>query len=160
DLAFALAVARQERRLRLRVGDVHAADPGQQELASDRGHGVEQLDPCAARRQHFGGHQPGGAATDDGDVGSGASGGVGHGGAGSDVKAAFYPRLGSPALSSARASGRVWASSQSRARAMSGLYPSVDPEGLLEYSVVYTDRSLNHMSQSFQGVMRDISSTL
>ena len=43
---------------------------------------------------------------------------------------------------------------------MSGLYPSVDPEGLLEYSVVYTDRSLNHMSQSFQGVMRDISSTL
>ena len=43
---------------------------------------------------------------------------------------------------------------------MSGLYPNVDPEGLLEYSVVYTDRSLNHMSQSFQGVMRDISSTL
>lgn len=43
---------------------------------------------------------------------------------------------------------------------MSGLYPSIDPEGLLEYSVVYTDRSLNHMSQSFQGVMRDISSTL
>lgn len=43
---------------------------------------------------------------------------------------------------------------------MSGLYPSVDPEGLIEYSVVYTDRSLNHMSQSFQGVMRDISSTL
>ena len=43
---------------------------------------------------------------------------------------------------------------------MSGLYPSVDPEGLLEYSVVYTDRSLNHMSQSFQSVMRDISSTL
>ncbi|MDG1582146.1 aminotransferase class V-fold PLP-dependent enzyme [Pseudomonas sp. GOM6] len=43
---------------------------------------------------------------------------------------------------------------------MSGLYPSVDPEGLIEYSVVYTDRSLNHMSQSFQGVMRDISNTL
>ena len=43
---------------------------------------------------------------------------------------------------------------------MSSLYPSVDPEGLLEYSVVYTDRALNHMSQSFQGVMRDISSTL
>lgn len=43
---------------------------------------------------------------------------------------------------------------------MSGLYPSVDPDGLIEYSVVYTDRSLNHMSQSFQGVMRDISSTL
>ncbi len=43
---------------------------------------------------------------------------------------------------------------------MSGLLPNVDPEGLLEYSVVYTDRSLNHMSRSFQGVMQDISSTL
>lgn len=36
----------------------------------------------------------------------------------------------------------------------------VDPDGLLEYSVVFTDRSLNHMSQSFQQVMRDISATL
>lgn len=36
----------------------------------------------------------------------------------------------------------------------------VDPNGLLEYSVVYTDRSLNHMSKSFQSVMNDISSTL
>lgn len=43
---------------------------------------------------------------------------------------------------------------------MPGLLPNVDPEGLLEYSVVYTDRSLNHMSQAFQGVMRDISATL
>ena len=43
---------------------------------------------------------------------------------------------------------------------MSGLLPNVDPQGLLEYSVVFTDRSLNHMSQSFQGVMRDISATL
>ena len=43
---------------------------------------------------------------------------------------------------------------------MPGLVPHVDPDGLLEYSVVYTDRSLNHMSQSFQGVMRDISATL
>ncbi len=43
---------------------------------------------------------------------------------------------------------------------MSGLLANVDPEGLLEYSVVYTDRSLNHMSQSFQGVMNDISTTL
>ncbi len=37
---------------------------------------------------------------------------------------------------------------------------SVDPHGLLEYSVVFTDRSLNHMSESFQEVMRDISATL
>ncbi|CAM5222586.1 Aspartate aminotransferase-like enzyme OS=Castellaniella defragrans OX=75697 GN=HNR28_001720 PE=3 SV=1 [Castellaniella defragrans] len=43
---------------------------------------------------------------------------------------------------------------------MPGLLPNVDPEGLLEYSVVYTDRALNHMSQSFQSVMRDISRTL
>ncbi|MVW74917.1 aminotransferase class V-fold PLP-dependent enzyme [Pseudomonas xionganensis] len=43
---------------------------------------------------------------------------------------------------------------------MSDLYPSIDPDGLIEYSVVYTDRSLNHMSQSFQGVMKAISSTL
>ena len=43
---------------------------------------------------------------------------------------------------------------------MPGLLPNIDPDGLLEYSVVYTDRSLNHMSQSFQGVMNDISSTL
>ena len=35
----------------------------------------------------------------------------------------------------------------------------VDPGGLLEFSVVFTDRSLNHMSQSFQGVMRDLSAT-
>ena len=43
---------------------------------------------------------------------------------------------------------------------MPGLLPDVDPDGLLEYSVVYTDRALNHMSQKFQGVMRDISSVL
>ena len=43
---------------------------------------------------------------------------------------------------------------------MPALLPDIDPDGLLEYSVVYTDRSLNHMSQSFQAVMRDISSTL
>ncbi len=43
---------------------------------------------------------------------------------------------------------------------MAGLLPDVDPAGLLEYSVVFTDRSLNHMSQAFQGVMNDISSNL
>lgn len=43
---------------------------------------------------------------------------------------------------------------------MTGLLPNVDPDGLLEYSVVFTDRSLNHMSQAFQQVMRDISATL
>jgi aspartate aminotransferase-like enzyme len=43
---------------------------------------------------------------------------------------------------------------------MPGLLPNVDPDGLLEFSVVYTDRALNHMSRSFQGVMKDISSVL
>ncbi len=43
---------------------------------------------------------------------------------------------------------------------MTALLPNVDPDGLLEYSVVYTDRALNHMSQSFQTVMNDISRTL
>ena len=40
---------------------------------------------------------------------------------------------------------------------MSSQYPAVDPDGLLEFSVVFTDRSLNHMSKQFQQVMRDIS---
>jgi len=43
---------------------------------------------------------------------------------------------------------------------MPGLLPLIDPDGLLEFSVVYTDRSLNHMSKRFQGVMRDISRML
>ena len=43
---------------------------------------------------------------------------------------------------------------------MPGLLPDIDPDGLLEFSVVYTDRSLNHMSKSFQSVMKDISLTL
>ncbi|TDP74115.1 aminotransferase class V-fold PLP-dependent enzyme [Roseateles toxinivorans] len=43
---------------------------------------------------------------------------------------------------------------------MPGLLPEIDPDGLLEYSVVFTDRALNHMSAKFQQVMRDISGTL
>ncbi len=43
---------------------------------------------------------------------------------------------------------------------MPGLLPNVDPAGLLEFSVVYTDRSLNHMSRQFGDVMRDISGML
>jgi aspartate aminotransferase-like enzyme len=39
---------------------------------------------------------------------------------------------------------------------MPGLLPDVDPDGLLEFSVVYTDRSLNHMSKKFIGVAQDI----
>ena len=43
---------------------------------------------------------------------------------------------------------------------MPGLLPDIDPDGLLEFSVVYTDRALNHMSKRFTGVMQDILSTL
>jgi len=43
---------------------------------------------------------------------------------------------------------------------MPGLLPGIDPDGLLEYSVVYTDRAVNHMSGTFQAVMNDISVTL
>jgi len=43
---------------------------------------------------------------------------------------------------------------------MPSLLPNVDPDGLLEYSVVYTDRAVNHMSNAFQGVMKDISRVL
>ena len=43
---------------------------------------------------------------------------------------------------------------------MPGLLKNIDPNGLLEYSVVYTDRTLNHMSQSFQSVMNDVSTSL
>ena len=43
---------------------------------------------------------------------------------------------------------------------MPGLLPNIDPDGLLEFSVVYTDRALNHMSRRFAGVMQDILSTL
>lgn len=34
--------------------------------------------------------------------------------------------------------------------------PDIDPDGLLEYSVVFTDLSLNHMSKRFVGVMQEI----
>ena len=43
---------------------------------------------------------------------------------------------------------------------MPGLLPHIDPEGLLEYSVVYTDHAVNHMSRQFVGAMQDILSTL
>ncbi|MEN2751926.1 aminotransferase class V-fold PLP-dependent enzyme [Psychrobacter sp. FBL11] len=43
---------------------------------------------------------------------------------------------------------------------MTALRQDIDPEGLLEYSVVYTDRALNHMSKVFQQVMNDLSSEL
>jgi len=43
---------------------------------------------------------------------------------------------------------------------VTALLPQPDPDGLLEYSVVYTDRALNHMSQRYQGVMKDVSRLL
>ena len=43
---------------------------------------------------------------------------------------------------------------------MAALLDTVDPQGLEEFSVVFTDRSLNSMSKSFQSVMIDISGML
>ena len=43
---------------------------------------------------------------------------------------------------------------------MPSLLPDLDPDGLLEYSVVFTDRSLNHMSGRFRQVMNDLTTTL
>ena len=43
---------------------------------------------------------------------------------------------------------------------MNALLPEVDPGGLREFSVVFTDRSLNHMSLQFRQVMNDISANL
>ena len=43
---------------------------------------------------------------------------------------------------------------------MAALLDNVDPDGLLEFSVVFTDRSLNHMSKQFQQVMLDINGML
>ncbi|QKV19343.1 aminotransferase class V-fold PLP-dependent enzyme [Oricola thermophila] len=43
---------------------------------------------------------------------------------------------------------------------MNGTASPVDPDGLMEFSVVFTDRSLNHMSKAFQGVMNDLHAML
>ncbi|WP_162651758.1 aminotransferase class V-fold PLP-dependent enzyme [Lentilitoribacter sp. Alg239-R112] len=43
---------------------------------------------------------------------------------------------------------------------MAGLLPHIDPDGHLEFSVVFTDRSLNSMSKKYQGVMNDISASM
>ena len=43
---------------------------------------------------------------------------------------------------------------------MPSLLPDVDPDGLLEFSVVFTDRVRNHMAASFQQVMRDLDAML
>ena len=43
---------------------------------------------------------------------------------------------------------------------MPALRSDIDPDGMLEFSVVFSDRSLNHMSAAFQQVMRDISGIL
>ena len=81
DLRCAFSVAGEERRVRFGVGDVHAADPSQQELAPDRGHAVVHVDADSGLAQHFGCHQAGGATADDSDVGVGGGGVLGHGGA-------------------------------------------------------------------------------
>jgi aspartate aminotransferase-like enzyme len=43
---------------------------------------------------------------------------------------------------------------------MAALLDNIDPDGMLEYSVVFTDRSLNHMSTQFRKVMLDVNEML
>jgi aspartate aminotransferase-like enzyme len=43
---------------------------------------------------------------------------------------------------------------------MTALLPNIDPDGLMEFSVVYTDRALNHMSKKFQKVMNEVNRIL
>jgi aspartate aminotransferase-like enzyme len=58
------------------------------------------------------------------------------------------------------ARGNLGCPDRPRRLTMPGLLPHVDPDGLLEYSVVYTDRALNHMSTKFQRAMCEISALL
>jgi aspartate aminotransferase-like enzyme len=57
-------------------------------------------------------------------------------------------------------SGVNWASLKQGKVMHTSESSGVDPDGLHEYSVVFTDRALNHMSQRFQQVMRDLSKNL
>ncbi len=61
----ACAVARNEFRQRLAVRQIQPPFAGEQELAADRGHRIEQLDPGAGLRQRLGRHQAGRATADD-----------------------------------------------------------------------------------------------
>ena len=72
-------VAREKGRVGFGVGDVHAADTGQEEFSSHRRHAVVQVDVDASLAQHFGRHQTGGAAADDGDARGEGSRRLGHG---------------------------------------------------------------------------------
>ena len=68
DLRGPFGIAREERRVGFGVGDVHAADAGQEEFSPHRRHAVVQVDLDPGLAQHFSRHQAGGAAADDGDV--------------------------------------------------------------------------------------------
>ncbi len=71
DPWLAAAVTLDELRLVLGMGDVQSADPGEQELASQRRHGVEQVDWHTVAGEYFGGHQAGRATADNGHAGRG-----------------------------------------------------------------------------------------
>ena len=78
DLRGAFGIAREKGRIGFGMGDVHAPDPGQQEFAPHRRHAVVQVDLATGPAQHFGGHQAGGAAADDGDLRGESGRGLGH----------------------------------------------------------------------------------
>ena len=75
------------------------------------------------------------------------------------VVKAFLPKLSILIIKQPRIP-IAWTGNEIERGVMPGLLPDVDPDGLLEYSVVYTDRAVNHMSGSFQTVMNDISTML
>ena len=78
-LRCAFGVARQESRVGFGMGDIHAADPGQQKLAAHRRHAIVEIDLHPSLTQHFGGHQTGGATANNGDVTGRECGGFSHG---------------------------------------------------------------------------------
>ncbi|MNL31084.1 hypothetical protein D3C87_1528530 [compost metagenome] len=79
DLRRPFGVAREERGVGFGMGDVHAADSGEQKFPSYRGHAVVQVDLDPGLAQHFGRHETGGAAADDGDLRGEGSAGLSHG---------------------------------------------------------------------------------
>jgi hypothetical protein len=66
DVLLTRAVAREKRRGRFRMREIHAALACHEELAADRRHCVVEIDFDTTRRQCFGRHQAGRAAADDG----------------------------------------------------------------------------------------------
>jgi hypothetical protein len=68
DLRAPCPIAREKFLRRFRVCEIQAAFPGQEELATDRRHGVIEIDLCAGGTRHLRGHEPGRSSADNGNV--------------------------------------------------------------------------------------------